>query len=64
MKREVKVKFYFSLFIICIGVTFSDYSLSVSADVSRFPSEQLQLGGKEAPFKSAGGLSLCLVPFS
>lgn len=57
MKREVKVKLYFSLFIICMGVTFSEYSLSVSTDASFcFSSEQLQLCRKEAPFKSADGL--------
>lgn len=33
-KIEVKVKFYFSLFIICMGVTLSDYYLSVSTHPS------------------------------
>lgn len=53
-KSEVKVKFYFSLFIICMGVTFSDYYLSVSTHPSA--SEQLYSCRKEGPLNSADGL--------
>lgn len=34
MKRDIKVKLYFPLCVVCVGITFSDYSFWIFTDVS------------------------------